>query len=150
MPLTARPGFPAFIVACVTLADLTIGRLLLRADEARVYLAGRAMNWPCAFRAATGLPCPTCGLTRSVVMSLHGEFARAWNMSPAGPVAVVGLAAFALAMLALAFVQWAGAEDRTALVRLWIRRLALAFGAAAAVVWLGGWWASLEIALASR
>ena len=83
-------------------------------------------------------------------MSLHGEFARAWSMAPAGPVAVAGLAAFALAMLALAFVQWAGAENRTALMRLWIRRGALAYGAAATIVWLGGWVVSLEAALAAR
>jgi hypothetical protein len=150
MALTARPGFPAFIIGCITLADLAVGRALLRADEARVYLAAWPVDLQCAFRAATGLPCPTCGLTRSVVMSLHGEFARAWSMAPAGPVVAAGLAAFALAMLALAFVQWAGAEERTAFVRLWIRRGALAYGAAATMVWLGGWVVSLEAALAAR
>ncbi len=150
MALTARPGFPAFIIGCVTLADLVIGRVLLRADETRVYLAGRALDLQCAFRAATGLPCPTCGLTRSVVMTLHGDFARAWNMAPAGPAAVAGLAAFALAMLALAFIQSTGAEDRTAFARLWIRKGAFAYGAAATVVWLGGWVAHLETALAAR
>jgi hypothetical protein len=146
----ARPGFPAFIVGCVTLADLAVGRTLLRADETRVYLAGRALDVQCAFRSATGLPCPTCGVTRSVVMSLHGEFARAWSMAPAGPVAVLGLLAFAPAMLALAFIQWAGAEDRTAGVRLWIRRGALAYGTAATIVWLGGWVAHFEAALRAR
>jgi Protein of unknown function (DUF2752) len=150
MALTARPGFAAFIIGCVTLADLAIGRILLWADEARVYLAGTPLNWQCAFRAATGLPCPTCGLTRSVVMSLHGEFARAWSLEPAGPVAVAGLAAFSLAMLALASVQWAGEEDRAAFARLWIRKGALAYGAAATIIWLGGWVAHLETALVAR
>jgi Protein of unknown function (DUF2752) len=150
MALAARPGFPAFIVGCITLADLAIGRVLFRADETRVYLAGRPLDLPCSFRAATGLPCPTCGLTRSVVMSLHGEFARAWSMAPGGPAAVAGLAAFAMAMLALAFIQWAGAENRNAFARLWIRRGALAYGAAATIVWLGGWVVSLEAALAAR
>jgi Protein of unknown function (DUF2752) len=150
MALAARPGFPAFIAGCVTLADLAVGRVLLRADEARVYIAGRALNLQCSFRSATGLPCPTCGITRSVVMSLHGEFARAWSMAPAGPLAVAGLAAFALAMLALAFIQWAGAEDRTVWMRLWIRRGALAYGAVATVVWLGGWAVNFEAALAAR
>jgi Protein of unknown function (DUF2752) len=150
MTFAARPGVPAFIVGCITLADLAIGRALLRADEMRVYVAGRALDLQCAFRAATGLPCPTCGVTRSVAMSLHGEFARAWNMAPAGPVAVLGLLAFALAMLALALIQWAGAEDRTAWMRLWIRRGALAYGTAATVVWLGGWAVHFEAALRAR
>src|SRR6202012_4514090 len=111
---------------------------------ARVYLAGRALDFQCAFRAETGLPCPTCGLTRSVVMSLHGEFARAWSMAPAGPAAVAGLGAFAMGMPALAFTQWSPAEDRTTWMRLWIRRGALVYGAAATIVWLGGWVAHLE------
>jgi hypothetical protein len=147
MTFAARPGFPAFIVGCVALADLAVGRALLGADETRVYLAGRALDVQCAFRSATGLPCPACGVTRSVVMSLHGELARAWGMAPAGPAAVLGLLAFALAMLALAFIQWAGAEDRTAWVRLWIRRGALAYGTAATIVWLAGWVVHFEAAL---
>jgi Protein of unknown function (DUF2752) len=150
MALAGRPGFPAFIIGCIALADLAVGRALLRADEARVYLAGRAVDFQCAFRVVTGLPCPTCGLTRSVVMSLHGEFARAWSLAPAGPVAIAGLGAFALAMLALAFVQWEGAKDRTVWMRLWIRRGALAYGVAATIVWLGGWVVNLEAALAAR
>jgi len=105
----ARTISPAFWIGCVTLADLAAGRTLLQADESRVYLLGRALNWQCGFHAATGLPCPTCGLTRSVVMSLHGEFARAWN-----------------------------------------RNGALAYAAAAAVVWLGGWVISFQAALALR
>jgi Protein of unknown function (DUF2752) len=150
MTFAARPGVPAFIVGWITLADLAIGRALLRADETRVYVAGRALDLQCAFRSTTGLPCPTCGVTRSVAMSLHGEFARAWNMAPAGPVAVLGLLAFALAMLALALIQWAGAEDRTASMRLWVRRGALAYGTAATVVWLGGWAVHFEAALRAR
>jgi Protein of unknown function (DUF2752) len=150
MSLAARPGFPAFFIGCVTLADLAAGRALLYADEARVYFLGKALDWQCGFRAATGLPCPTCGLTRSVVMSLHGEWARAWKMAPAGPVGVAGLAAFAAAMLALAFLQWMGSEKRAARTRDWIRRSALAYGAAAAIIWVGGWVAGLETALAAR
>jgi len=150
MTFVSRPGFPALIVGCVTLADLATGRALLQADEARVYITGRALDIQCAFRSATGLPCPTCGITRSVVMSLHGEFARAWSMAPVGPVAVLGLLAFALAMLALAFTQWAGAEDRTAGMRFWIRRGGLAYGTAATIVWLGGWAVRFEAALRVR
>jgi hypothetical protein len=29
--------------------------------------------WPCPFRAMTGLPCPMCGATRSVVLFVHGD-----------------------------------------------------------------------------
>src|SRR5580658_8127829 len=106
MSCAARPGFPALVIGFVSLADALAARWLLRADEERVFVLGRPIEWVCALRSRFGLPCPTCGLTRSVVMSLHGEFARAWRMAPGGPVAVIGLVAFAMAMLALAWLQW--------------------------------------------
>ena len=36
----------------------------------------------CPFRAATGLPCPTCGLIRSAGHILRGELAEAWRTNP--------------------------------------------------------------------
>lgn len=137
--MESRPGLPAFAIAFVTLADLAVARALLRADDARVYFAGRAINLHCAFREATGLPCPTCGLSRSVVLSLHGEFARAWTIAPAGPVAVAGIALFAAAMLVLAMLQARGERPLAATARFWIRRAALAYSVALTAIWTGGW-----------
>jgi hypothetical protein len=150
MEFASRPGFPAFAIALVTFADLAAGRALLKADEARVYLAGRALGLRCAFREATGLPCPTCGLSRSIVMSLHGEFVRAWRMAPAGPVAVVGVALFAAAMLGLALLQARAAARRVSDAGVWIRRGALAYGAALITVWAGGWLEAFVTALRAR
>ena len=36
----------------------------------------------CAFRHLTGIPCPTCGSTRSVVFLAHGDIAAAFTMNP--------------------------------------------------------------------
>ena len=150
MEITSRPGLPAFAIAFVTFADLAAARALLRADEARVYFVGRAINLHCAFRDATGLPCPTCGLSRSVVMSLHGEFARAWGLAPAGPVAVIGVALFAAAMLVLAMLQARGERSLAAGARFWIRRTALAYSAALTAVWACGWLIAFAGAIGAR
>jgi hypothetical protein len=155
MSCAARPGFPALVIGFVSLADALAARWLLRADEERVFVLGRPIEWVCALRSRFGLPCPTCGLTRSVVMSLHGEFARAWRMAPGGPVAVIGLVAFAMAMLALAWLQWspqgvpqrADARKWEAGARVWIRKGAAIYAVGAVVVWLGGWAVSFEAAL---
>jgi Protein of unknown function (DUF2752) len=43
----------------------------------------------CPLRALTGVPCPLCGLTSSVVDSTHGDVAGALATNPAGLAAVV-------------------------------------------------------------
>ena len=41
----------------------------------------------CPFRALTGLPCPSCGMTHAFVMLARGEAAAALAASPLGAVA---------------------------------------------------------------
>jgi hypothetical protein len=36
----------------------------------------------CVFKGLTGIPCPTCGSTRSVVHLSHGDFLSAFVMNP--------------------------------------------------------------------
>src|SRR2546430_2601175 len=90
-----EPAWAAGAAGLVIWLDAVIAALVLRADESRVYVLGHPIAWVCALRSQYHLPCPTCGLTRSLVLSLHGELGRAWNIAPAGPVALFGLLAFA-------------------------------------------------------
>ncbi|HKP71601.1 MAG TPA: DUF2752 domain-containing protein, partial [Pyrinomonadaceae bacterium] len=46
-----------------------------------------------------------CGMTRSVLLSLHGQFVEAARLNPAGLVLVCGLVLFGLSMLFLMFYQ---------------------------------------------
>ncbi len=147
MHRSARRGFPALIAGGVILADAVAARWLLRADEEHVFVLGRPIAWVCALRARFGLPCPTCGITRSVVMSLHGEFARAWRIAPVGPAAVIGAIAFAFAMLALAWAQWSGRSAEEALAGVWLRKAALIYAAGVVAIWLGGWAVAFRAAL---
>ena len=56
-----------------------------------------ALPWPrCPFFAVTGLPCVTCGATRSAIAFLHGDFLVALRWNPLAFVAFVGLIAFDL------------------------------------------------------
>ena len=43
----------------------------------------------CAFQAATGLPCPTCGITRSFAATAHGQLGLAFHYHAFGPFAFV-------------------------------------------------------------
>lgn len=38
----------------------------------------------CAMKTTTGIPCPGCGLTRSVTGVFHGRFLAAWQYNPFG------------------------------------------------------------------
>jgi len=137
----------AAVTGSAMILEAAAARLMLRADEASVYVLGRPIGWVCGLRSRLGLPCPTCGITRSVVLSLHGELGRAWQLAPAGPVVVFGLLAFAAALLVLAGAEWLGARKWGAAARSGLRRGALIYAGAATLVWIGGWVESLAAAL---
>ena len=58
----------------------------------------------CVFKAITGIPCPTCGSTRAVILLSHGHLESAFRMNPAtGAVFVTALLAFLCRLIVLAF-----------------------------------------------
>ena len=38
----------------------------------------------CVFKTVTGIPCPSCGSTRSVLSIINGDFSRAMHHNPIG------------------------------------------------------------------
>lgn len=83
-------------------------------------------GFSCPLRALTGIPCPTCFLTRATAMALHGDLAGAVRLHAFGPLAAgallvwsvlairrrrfmpVGLRAWPLGMAALGLVAYWG------------------------------------------
>jgi len=61
---------------------------------AAIWLA-LGLPWPrCAFHDFTGLPCVTCGMTRSAIQFFHGNFLAALRWNPLVFVALCGLSIF--------------------------------------------------------
>jgi hypothetical protein len=59
----------------------------------------------CPFLTFTGIPCPFCGLTRSLLSLLRGDFAQAFWHHPFGPSIWGGLALSVFSSLVLLFFQ---------------------------------------------
>jgi hypothetical protein len=59
----------------------------------------------CPFRLLTGLPCPGCGITRSIVSTAHGDLAAALAFHPLGPLVLAALIAVALSEAARRWVH---------------------------------------------
>jgi len=47
----------------------------------------------CIMKHVTGIPCPSCGSTRSILAILHGDFSNALHWNPLGFLLLIGLLA---------------------------------------------------------
>lgn len=74
--VSRRPPWPLWAVGVVllwlSLVAVSVG-LSVRAGQ-HVSL--------CLFKHLTGLPCPTCGLTRGFLAAMHGDFLGGWLFNP--------------------------------------------------------------------
>ena len=127
-------GSAARALGTAILGELVLLHFVLEADRERAYLFGHALPLLCALRETLGLPCPTCGLTRAVGMSLHGELGDAWRLFPAAPLTLCWLTAFALALISFGRRLADHASSQAA--RTLLTRAALGFGGISVVVWL--------------
>ena len=64
--------------------------LLLAALLATAWLFSGIATPRCLLHAATGIPCPTCGMTRATWHLLHGEIGRAFLLNPLMTAALLG------------------------------------------------------------
>ena len=72
---------------------------------------------PCTFYTLTGLPCPSCGMTTSFALLMHGDLGNSLRANAAGTL----LAAFALALIPWSLAS--AARGRPLGVRSWERAL---------------------------
>lgn len=81
----ATRGISALVaISCIAVLAIAIW---LKPDP-RGYGTHEALfgAWPCGFMLTTGLPCPTCGMTTSFSLVMHGHLVQAFVAQPAGEV----------------------------------------------------------------
>jgi hypothetical protein len=133
------PGAAAGTVGALMALQIVLLGVLGSATAESVSFAGRELNWGCAFREWFGIPCPNCGMTRSVLLSLHGRLGEAASLNPAGPLLVLGLLLFSASMFFLMAYERRHAGAALARVRAAITRGSLAYAALLLAVWMGHW-----------
>jgi hypothetical protein len=126
-------------ISLLVLAQMLAARLTLTADGELVRFLGTPIGSACSFRAHFGIPCPTCGMTRSLVLALRGDIGKAVELNPGGPAAILGLLAFSLGLLWLTAMKFQGDRQRAASVSTGLRSGALVYAALGVAVWIGGW-----------
>lgn len=108
--IAAKPGFTAGVVGTAFLIPLIIVRVVASADVNHVWFFGHEPHWGCWFKQHFGVPCPACGMTRSVILTLHGHFQEASQLNAAGLLGVIGLLLFIGAMFFLMVRQQSSAN----------------------------------------
>jgi hypothetical protein len=87
-PAAGSSAYP--IINVVFLAILLGGTLLLGSlevtahDTVRVPWLDQEMPATCVYVVATGRPCPSCGITRSLIAVVHGDLERSYRFHRAG------------------------------------------------------------------
>jgi hypothetical protein len=87
----------------------------------------------CPLLAITGVPCPTCGLTRATRLALHGQLADATRMHPLWFVVVPACVALGAGEMT---AYWRSGQWGKLLERRGVQRLLVAIGLALVVVWV--------------
>jgi hypothetical protein len=146
--VTAAGAAPA-AAGAVILFDLLAARLLFTATEAGVWILGRPLDWECSMRRI-GLLCPTCGMTRSMVLAIHGEWTSAWHVAPGGPLVVAGMLILAGALLGLGWLDRAGRNGEALVLRNSILRGSLGYAAVTCAIWMVAWAVRFSMAWPGR
>jgi len=136
---TSRSGFTAAVLGTALLAQLALVGLLFTADQDFAYFLGKRINYVCASRQQSGIPCPTCGLTRGFILTVHGHPRDAWRLSPTGPLAVFGILGMGSMLLMCAALEQRRKQGQLGWLRRSVQAGAVAYVSAATLIWAGSW-----------
>lgn len=87
--LNAETRILCLLGPCFMLVLFLGGRVVVPIVQRHEVLRRFTTN-PCVFHRITGIPCPFCGGTRSVVKATEGQWRDSWEWSPLGIFLVVG------------------------------------------------------------
>jgi len=87
-----KRNFLPHLVIFLVCFGILVGSLILtppKNDSPCVQLGNIPLPGICMFRSVTGIPCPGCGLLRSMVSAVHGDVAKSLEYHRLGLVTIV-------------------------------------------------------------
>ena len=148
--LATKPGFTAVALAAVLVLLLLATGLAFRADSTSAYFLGQRIGMDCAIRLRFGLPCPACGLARSVALTLHGHLRQSLRLNPGGPLGLLGFGALSLALFLAGLCQHTQRQGYVERIHSITKRVLLVYGISLGLVVLGHWMSALLTAKTAR
>jgi hypothetical protein len=91
-------------------------------------------GWPCPLRALTGIPCPTCFLTRATAAALTGQLEQSVRLHAFGPLVAAVLVIWSVLairqgrLVPRSLPGWPLGLAAVALLLYWLLRMALSYG----------------------
>lgn len=134
-----RRGLAPLAAAGLLLLGLGTLRFAFDADEMQSLFLGRAFGSACWFRSHFGIPCPNCGMTRSLILAAHGEFSRSLRLAPGGAAMVIATAVTSLMLGLLGAAMLVGNQVGIGRIKMVLRVTVLGSASLVAAVWMGGW-----------
>jgi hypothetical protein len=122
----ARDDWSRHVAARLGASILTTAALVAAPDV--LPALARWTDAACLFRGLTGLPCPGCGITTSLLALARGDVGASWSANPAG----FAVAILLIGQMGVALVSMRRGAPGTGSLRwlIWLDRLA--FGGLAA------------------
>jgi len=128
-----KRGLAQLVTGLLMLTGLAAARVTMRADTKDVWLLGHRTAAACTFRQHFGVPCPNCGMSRSLILSMHGNLHEAMLLNPAGPLLIAGIIGAALLLLG-----GAASRNQTRVAR-WMLPSVLIYAVIYVAVLIGHW-----------
>jgi hypothetical protein len=97
-----RAARAMLLTAALVLLGILATARILRPDPRGYGTHTQLGLLPCAFRALTGYPCPSCGMTTAFAWVVRGRFDQAWRANPAASLLAPTLVAVSLWLMACA------------------------------------------------
>jgi len=102
--VTREPTTPHLVILAASLSILLAALFLIPAEPGdSLRIGGNALPNVCLLRQTSGLPCPGCGLTRSLVSAVHADWARSLTHHRMG-LLILGY----LILQSIARIAWLG------------------------------------------